>query len=119
MLCGRGAPAGPATGCADTRVRSTRMRRARDNSRSAQMRHGIQCSNGDHGRHLGCALHRIPTCHSNSYVVSLARNKLHVHSILKRFGISVPESWSYEAGRGWLLGRRPPRGCYADRQGAP
>lgn len=55
-----------------------------------------------------CALHGIPTCNSNAYVVSLARNKLHVHSILKRFGLPVPESWSYEAGRGWLLGRRPP-----------
>ncbi|WP_147021502.1 D-alanine--D-alanine ligase, partial [Methylobacterium radiotolerans] len=54
-----------------------------------------------------CALQGIATCNSNAYVVSLARNKLHVHSILKRFGLSVPDSWSYQAGSGWLLGRRP------------
>lgn len=55
-----------------------------------------------------CALLGITTCNSNAYVVSLARNKLHVHAILKRFGVPVPDSWSYEAERGWLLGKRPP-----------
>ena len=55
-----------------------------------------------------CALQGIATCNSNAYVVSLARNKLHVHSILKCFGLPVPDSWSYQSGRGWLLGRRPP-----------
>lgn len=56
-----------------------------------------------------CALYGIPTCNSNSYVVSLARNKLHVHAVLKRFGLPVPDSWSYEINRGWLLDKRPPQ----------
>jgi D-alanine-D-alanine ligase len=55
-----------------------------------------------------CALTAIAICNSDSYVVSLARNKYHVQCILSSLGIAVPESWQFDAERGWLLGRRPP-----------
>lgn len=57
-----------------------------------------------------CALQGIATCNSGAYAVSLARNKLHVHAILERFGLPTPATWCYASRRGWLLGRRPPPG---------
>ena len=57
-----------------------------------------------------CALRGLATCNSDAYAVSLARNKLHVQAILGRFGLPVPDTWSYAADEGWLLGRRPPAG---------
>lgn len=55
-----------------------------------------------------CALHGIPTCNSNSYAVSLARHKVHVHAILRRHGIPTPDSWSFDARSGWMLNQPPP-----------
>ena len=57
-----------------------------------------------------CALRGLPVCNSNSYAVSLARNKLHVHAVLKRFGLPTPPTWAYRHGLGWLRGERPPSG---------
>lgn len=57
-----------------------------------------------------CALHGIPTCNSNSYAVSLARHKLHVHALLRRFGLPTPDTWSFTAHSGWLMNERPPSG---------
>lgn len=57
-----------------------------------------------------CDLRSLPTCNSDAYAVSLARNKLHVQAILERFGIPVPGTWAYSARGGWLLGRSPPSG---------
>lgn len=57
-----------------------------------------------------CALHDLKTCNSSSYAVSLARNKLHVHAVLRRFGLPTPGTWAYQAGRGWLGGEPPPAG---------
>lgn len=56
-----------------------------------------------------CALHNIPTCNSDSYAVSLARHKLHVHAILRQFNIPTPRTWAFGATTGWLLGERPPK----------
>lgn len=55
-----------------------------------------------------CALHKIPTCNSNSYAVSLARHKVHVHAIFRRHGIPSPDSWSFDARSGWMLNQQPP-----------
>lgn len=55
-----------------------------------------------------CALHGLPTCNSNSYAVSLARHKLHVHAILRRYGIPTPDTWAFEAHTGWLRNEYPP-----------
>lgn len=55
-----------------------------------------------------CSLHNIHICNSNSYVVSLARNKFHVHAILRCFGVPTPNSWLYSADSGWLKGETPP-----------
>ncbi|MEJ2631521.1 MAG: hypothetical protein P8011_08775 [Acidihalobacter sp.] len=55
-----------------------------------------------------CALHQIPTCNSDSYAVSLARHKLHVHAILRRFNIPTPDTWAFGAETGWLRGEQPP-----------
>ena len=57
-----------------------------------------------------CALHGLRTCNSNAYAVSLARNKLHTHAVLRRFGLPTPTTWAYRAGSGWLGGERPPEG---------
>jgi D-alanine-D-alanine ligase len=56
-----------------------------------------------------CALHGIPVCNSGSYAVSLARNKLHVHAVLRRFGLPTPPTWAYRSGHGWMNGEHPPR----------
>lgn len=55
-----------------------------------------------------CALNNIPTCNSNSYAVSLARHKLHVHALLRRFALPTPDTWSFTANSGWLMGETPP-----------
>ena len=55
-----------------------------------------------------CALHKIPTCNSDSYAVSLARHKMHVHAILQRFDIPTPKTWAFGAATGWLRGIKPP-----------
>ncbi len=55
-----------------------------------------------------CAFESIAVCNSDSYVVSLARNKFHVQGILRSLGIPVPESWLFDAKQGWLLGKKPP-----------
>jgi D-alanine-D-alanine ligase len=57
-----------------------------------------------------CALNGIPTCNSNSYAVSLARHKFHVHALLRRFGLPTPDTWSFAANAGWLMGEKPPSG---------
>ena len=56
------------------------------------------------------ALQGLRVFNSGSYAVSLARNKLHVHSVLKRFGIPTPPPFAYRAQHGWLRGERPPAG---------
>jgi len=56
------------------------------------------------------ALQGLPVFNSGSYAVSLARNKLHVHSVLKRFGLPTPPTFAYRAGQGWLRGELPPAG---------
>jgi D-alanine-D-alanine ligase len=56
-----------------------------------------------------CALHGLPTCNSDSYAVSLARHKLHVHAILRRYGIPTPDTWAFDARLGWLRNECPPR----------
>jgi D-alanine-D-alanine ligase len=56
-----------------------------------------------------CALRGIPFCNSNPYVLSLARHKFHVYSILKTLGLPVTDSWFFDEA-GWLFGRRPPCG---------
>ena len=55
-----------------------------------------------------CALNGLPTCNSNSYCLSLARNKIHVHAVLARYGLPTPAIWVFRAGAGWLRGERPP-----------
>ncbi|MGM3159461.1 hypothetical protein ACS25C_01590 [Dickeya undicola] len=55
-----------------------------------------------------CALHGFPSCNSDSYAVSLARHKLHVHAILRRYAIPTPDTWAYDANSGWLNNERPP-----------
>lgn len=55
-----------------------------------------------------CALHKIPVCNSNAYVLSLARHKFHVFAILRTLGLPVTPSWLFDE-RGWLFGRAPPR----------
>jgi D-alanine-D-alanine ligase len=55
-----------------------------------------------------CALNNIPTCNSNSYAVSLARHKFHVHALLRRFRLPTPDTWSFTASSGWLMGEAPP-----------
>lgn len=55
-----------------------------------------------------CALNGLPTCNSNSYALSLARHKLHVHTILRHYGIPTPDTWAFDANAGWLRGERPP-----------
>lgn len=55
-----------------------------------------------------CALHGLQTCNSNSYAVSLARHKLHVHAVLRRYGIPSPDTWAFDAQLGWLRNERPP-----------
>lgn len=57
-----------------------------------------------------CALHGISTCNSNAYAVSLVRHKLHVHALLRRFGLPTPDSWSFTARSGWLMDEMPPTG---------
>jgi D-alanine-D-alanine ligase len=56
-----------------------------------------------------CALHGIPVCNSNPYVLSLARHKFHVYAILRTLGLPVVDSWLFD-GAGWLLGERPAHG---------
>lgn len=55
-----------------------------------------------------CALQGIAICNSNPYVLSLARHKFHVYSILKSLGLPVTESWLFD-GNGWLFGLSPPK----------
>lgn len=55
-----------------------------------------------------CALNGLPTCNSNSYCLSLARNKIHVHAVLATYGLPTPATWVFRAGNGWLRGERPP-----------
>ncbi|WP_342248946.1 hypothetical protein [Sphingomonas sp. OTU376] len=57
-----------------------------------------------------CALNDIPTCNSNAYAVSLVRHKLHVHALLRRFELPTPDTWSFTAHSGWLMGQAPPKG---------
>lgn len=57
-----------------------------------------------------CALNDIPTCNSNAYAVSLVRHKLHVHALLRRFGLPTPDTWSFAEHSGWLMGETPPGG---------
>jgi D-alanine-D-alanine ligase len=54
-----------------------------------------------------CALHGIPICNSDAYVLSLARHKFHVYAILRTLGLPVTDSWLFDRA-GWLFGRRPP-----------
>jgi D-alanine-D-alanine ligase len=54
-----------------------------------------------------CALRHIPICNSNAYVLSLARHKFHVYSILSSAKLAVTESWLFDQ-RGWLFGQAPP-----------
>jgi D-alanine-D-alanine ligase len=55
-----------------------------------------------------CALRHIPVCNSNAYVLSLARHKFHVYSILRTLNLPITESWLFDE-RGWLFGHAPPR----------
>jgi len=55
-----------------------------------------------------CALHKIPVCNSNAYVLSLARHKFHVFAILRTLGLPVTPSWLFDE-KGWLFGGAPPR----------
>lgn len=55
-----------------------------------------------------CALRHIPICNSNAYVLSLARHKFHVYSILRSLNIPTTASWLFDDS-GWLFGRTPPR----------
>ena len=83
-----------------------------DTTSSKMIVYNIAQSGSDPGRKSlvpsFCALNGIPTCNSGAYAVSLARNKLHVHSVLRKFGIPTPDTWAYRAGHGWLMGARPP-----------
>lgn len=83
-----------------------------DVSSSRMLVYNLAQSGTDSGRKslipAFCALHGIPVCNSGAYAVSLARNKLHVHAILKRFGLPTPMTWAYSAGHGWLNGECPP-----------
>jgi D-alanine-D-alanine ligase len=53
-----------------------------------------------------CALHRIAICNSDAYVLSLARHKFHVYSILRTLGLPATDSWLFDQS-GWLFGQRP------------
>lgn len=57
-----------------------------------------------------CRLMGQPFCNSDAYVLSLVRNKFHVHSILAKMGLSVPPSWVYAGGGRWLGDVTPPPG---------
>jgi len=57
-----------------------------------------------------CRLMGQPFCNSDAYVLSLVRNKFHVHSILAKMGLSVPPSWVYAGGGRWLGDAAPPPG---------
>jgi D-alanine-D-alanine ligase len=54
-----------------------------------------------------CALHHIAICNSDAYVLSLARHKFHVYSILRTLGLPATESWLFDQS-GWLFEQRPP-----------
>ncbi len=54
-----------------------------------------------------CALHHIPICNSDAYVLSLARHKFHVYSILRTLGLLAIDSWLFDHS-GWLFEKRPP-----------
>lgn len=54
-----------------------------------------------------CALHNICTCNSNSYAVSLARHKLHVHAILHKYSIPTPNTWAFDCETSWLRDETP------------
>lgn len=57
-----------------------------------------------------CALHHIPITGSDSYVVSLARQKYHVNNIIRNLGLTAPRSWLYDFKNHWLLGKQPANG---------
>lgn len=54
-----------------------------------------------------CALHGIAICNSDAYVLSLARHKFHVYSILRTLGLPATDSWLFDH-TGWLFGEEPP-----------
>lgn len=81
----------------------------------------LVCNNAQNGTGPGrkslipafCDLNGLPTANSDPYVVSLARHKYHLNRLLREFNLPVPESWLYQYGHGWLLGKRPPNGVEA------
>jgi D-alanine-D-alanine ligase len=57
-----------------------------------------------------CRLVNQPYCNSDAYVLSLVRNKFHVHSILRAMQLSVPPSWVFLGNNKWLGNEKPPCG---------
>lgn len=86
--------------------------------RNIKEKHKIVYSTAQSGEGAGrkslipsfCRLINMPCCNSDAYVLSLVRNKFHVHSILKKMGLSVPPSWIYIGEGKWMGDQTPPRG---------
>ena len=59
---------------------------------------------------LFCAAHDIATCTMDPYGLALTENKFHVVTLLRQFGLPVPESWLFSPNLVWTSNLKPPIG---------
>ena len=56
---------------------------------------------------LFCAANSIETCTIDPYGLALTQNKFHVVTLLRQFGLPVPDSWLFSSSSGWINDLKP------------